>query len=145
MESKKVWVCLKVSVFPFELVEVELDVVLILDILVVVCYVLYMSKVKDSLRQKSNEVLQGILVFLSSKDKEIAFEDLEKEFPTIKGKQLGSLFSGITRTLVNGNRLTISIPQFGSRRKVWKLNKDISSKELDEVEVTIKEILEERK
>ncbi len=104
-----------------------------------------MSEIKDSLRQKSNEVLQGIMVFLSSKDKEITFEDLEKEFPAIKGKQLGSLLSGITRTLIGGNKLTISIPQFGSRRKVWKLNKDITSKELDEVEVTVKEILEERK
>lgn len=104
-----------------------------------------MSKIKDTLRQKSNEVLEGILVFLSTKDKEITFEDLEAKFPTIKGKQLGSLFSGITRTLINGKRLTISIPQFGSRRKVWKLSKDLSNKELDEVEATIKEIIEERK
>ena len=103
-----------------------------------------MSAIKDILRQKSNEVLEGITVFLSSND-EVSFEDLEKKFPKIKGKQLGSLFSGIARTLINGKRLTISIPQFGSRRKVWKLNKDISSQELEEVEATIKDILEERK
>lgn len=102
------------------------------------------SEIKDSLRQKSNEVLEGILVFLSNKG-DVSFEDLEKKFPNIKGKQLGSLFSGITRTLINGKRLTISIPQFGDRRKIWKLNKDITSKELDEVEVIVREILEERK
>ncbi len=104
-----------------------------------------MASTKDTLRQKSNEVLEGILVFLSKKDKEISFEDLEDKFPNIKGKQLGSLFSGITRTLINGKRLTISIPQFGSRRKVWKLSKELTDKELEEVEVTVKEILEERK
>ena len=104
-----------------------------------------MNDIKDSLRQKSNEVLQGILVFLSNKNKDISFEDLEKEFPNIKGKQLGSLFSGITRTLINGNRLTISIPQFGSRRKVWKLNKDVSKAELEEITKLVNEILEERK
>ena len=104
-----------------------------------------MSKIKDTLRQKSNEVLEGITVFLSNKDTEVSFEDLEKKFPTIKGKQLGSLFSGIARTLINGKRLTISIPQFGSRRKVWKLNKDISSQELEEVEAIIKDILDERR
>lgn len=103
------------------------------------------SDIKDSLRQKSNEVLDGILVFLTTKDNEVTFEDLEAKFPDIKGKQLGSLFSGITRTLINGKRLTISIPQFGSRRKIWKLNKDITTKELEEVELLVKEILEERK
>lgn len=104
-----------------------------------------MTQIKDTLRQKSNEVLQGILVFLSSKDGDVTFENLEKEFPTIKGKQLGSLFSGITRTLIDNKRLTISIPQFGSRRKVWKLNKEITTEELAEVEKAIKEILDERK
>ena len=104
-----------------------------------------MNKIKDTLRQKSNEVLEGITVFLSNKDNEVSFEDLEKKFPKIKGKQLGSLFSGIARTLINGKRLTISIPQFGSRRKIWKLNKDISTQELEEVEVAIKDILEERR
>lgn len=104
-----------------------------------------MSAIKDTLRQKSNEVLEGITVFLSSKGNEVSFEDLEKRFPTIKGKQLGSLFSGIARTLINGKRLTISIPQFGSRRKVWKLNKVISTQELEEVETAIKDILEERR
>lgn len=103
------------------------------------------SELKDSLRQKSNEVLEGILVFLSTNGKEVTFEDFEKKFPNIKGKQLGSLFSGITRTLVNGKRLTISIPQFGDRRKIWKLNKDITTQELEEVELLVKEILEERK
>lgn len=104
-----------------------------------------MDEISNSLRQKSNEVLQGILIFLSSQGKEVTFEDLEKEFPSIKGKQLGSLFSGITRTLVNGKRLTISIPQFGSRRKVWKLNKDISESEVASVRKAVNEILEERK
>jgi hypothetical protein len=104
-----------------------------------------MNEIKDVLRQKSNEVLEGILVFLSNKDNDITFEDFESKFPSIKGKQLGSLFSGITRTLVNDKKLTISIPQFGSRRKVWKLNKDISEKEIEEVETAVKEILEERK
>ena len=104
-----------------------------------------MNDIKDTLSQKSNEVLEGITVFLSSKENEVSFEDLEKKFPKIKGKQLGSLFSGIARTFINGKRLTISIPQFGSRRKVWKLNKDISTQELEEVEVAIKDILEERR
>jgi hypothetical protein len=104
-----------------------------------------MTQIKDTLRQKSNEVLQGILVFLSSKDGDVTFENLEKEFPKIKGKQLGSLFSGITRTLIDNKRLTISIPQFGSRRKVWKLNKEITTEELAEVEKAITEILDERK
>lgn len=122
-----------------------LVIVLVLDILVNVCYGWFMSELKNSLRQKSNEVLEGILIFLSNKDSEVTFEDLENKFPKIRGKQLGSLFSGITRTLISGKRLTISIPQFGSRRKVWKLNKDVSSHELEEVEATIKEILEERK
>lgn len=99
---------------------------------------------KSSLRQKSNEVLRGILIFLSKKDSEVVFEDLEEEFPNIKGKQLGSLFSGITRTLVNDKRLTISIPQFGDRRKIWKLNKDITPTELGEVEIIVNEILKER-
>jgi len=104
-----------------------------------------MNEIKDTLRQKSTEVLEGITIFLSSKENEVSFEDLEKKFPKIKGKQLGSLFSGIARTLINGKRLTISIPQFGSRRKIWKLNKDISTQELEEVEVAIKDILEERR
>ena len=103
------------------------------------------SEIQDSLRQKSNEVLEGVLVFLSNKDKDVTFEDLEVKFPKIKGKQLGSLFSGITRTLINGKRLTISIPQFGDRRKIWKLNKDITTKELEEVEGAIKDIQGERK
>ena len=103
-----------------------------------------MTQIKDTLRQKSNEVLQGILVFLSS-DGDVTFENLEKEFPKIKGKQLGSLFSGITRTLIDNKRLTISIPQFGSRRKVWKLNKEITTEELEEVKKAITEILDERK
>jgi len=102
------------------------------------------ENLKSSLRQKSNEVLRGILIFLSKRDNEVTFEDLEKEFPTIKGKQLGSLFSGITRTLVNDKRLTISIPQFGDRRKIWKLNKDITPSELEEVELLVKEVLRER-
>ena len=104
-----------------------------------------MNDIKDTLSQKSNEVLEGITVFLSSKENEVSFEDLEKKFPKIKGKQLGSLFSGIARTHINGKRLTISIPQFGSRRKIWKLNKDISTQELEEVEVAVKDILEERR
>jgi hypothetical protein len=104
-----------------------------------------MTQIKDTLRQKSSEVLQGILVFLSSKEGDVTFENLEKEFPSIKGKQLGSLFSGITRTLIDNKRLTISIPQFGSRRKVWKLNKEITSEELEEVKKAITEILDERK
>lgn len=107
-----------------------------------------MSTIKDTLRQKSNEVLEGILLFISNK--EVTFEDLEKHFPNLevkndKGKTLGSLFSGITRTFINGKRLTISIPQFGDRRKIWKLNKDITPKELEEVEALVKEILEERR
>lgn len=106
------------------------------------------SEIKDSLRQKSNEVLEGILLFISNK--EVTFEDLEKHFPNLefkndKGKTLGSLFSGITRTLINGKRLTISIPQFGDRRKIWKLNKDITAKELEDLEVAVNKILEERK
>lgn len=104
-----------------------------------------MDAIKDALRQKSNEVLQGILVFISSQGSEVTFEDLEKEFPNIKGKQLGSLFSGITRTLVNSKRLTISIPQFGSRRKVWKLNKDITESEVTSIRKAVNEIFEERK
>lgn len=103
------------------------------------------QEIKETLRQKSNEVLEGIHVFLSNIDKEVTFADLEAKFPEIKGKQLGSLFSGITRTFINGKRLTISIPQFGDRRKIWKLNKDITAKELEDVEVAVKEILEERK
>jgi hypothetical protein len=102
-----------------------------------------MTQIKDTLRQKSNEVLQGILVFLSSEGN-VTFEILGKEFPKIKGKQLGSLFSAITRTFINGKRLTLSFPQFGDRRKVWKLNKEITSEELEEVKKAIDEILNER-
>lgn len=103
------------------------------------------DELKASLRQKSNEVLEGILAFLSNKDTEITFELFEKKFPDIQGKRLGSLFSGVARSLVNGKRITISVPQFGSRRKVWKLNKDLSESELEELELTVKEILAERK
>jgi len=103
-----------------------------------------MEDLKATLRQKSNEVLQGILVFLTNKDKEITFELFENNFPEIKGKRLGSLFSGIARTDINGRRITVSIPQFGSRRKIWKLNKSLTEKELDELEVLVKEILTER-
>ena len=103
-----------------------------------------MERLKVTLRQKSNEVLQGILVFLTNKDKEITFELFENNFPEIKGKRLGSLFSGIARTDINGKRITVSIPQFGSRRKIWKLNKSLTEKELDELEVLVKEILTER-
>ena len=128
------------------LVELVLVVENVLAFLVVVCYNPNMNQeIKETLRQKSNEVLEGIHVFLSNIDKEVTFGDLEAKFPDIKGKQLGSLFSGITRTLINGKRLTISIPQFGDRRKIWKLNKDITAKELEDVEVAVKEILEERK
>ena len=104
-----------------------------------------MEELRTTLRQKSNEILQGILVFLTNKGKEINFELFENNFPEIKGKRLGSLFSGIARTDINGRRIAVSIPQFGSRRKVWKLNKDLTDKELEELEVVIKEILEERK
>ena len=103
-----------------------------------------MEDLKTTLRQKSNEVLQGILVFLTNKGKEINFELFENNFPEIKGKRLGSLFSGIARTDINGKRITVSIPQFGSRRKIWKLNKSLTEKELDELEVLVKEILTER-
>ena len=103
-----------------------------------------MERLKVTLRQKSNEILQGILVFLTNKDKEITFELFENNFPEIKGKRLGSLFSGIARTDINGKRITVSIPQFGSRRKIWKLNKSLTEKELDELEVLVKEILTER-
>jgi len=103
-----------------------------------------MERLKVALKQKSNEVLQGILVFLTNKDKEITFELFENNFPEIKGKRLGSLFSGIARTDINGKRIAVSIPQFGSRRKNWKLNKSLTEKELDELEVLVKEILTER-
>ncbi|KKR13389.1 hypothetical protein A2865_02665 [Candidatus Woesebacteria bacterium RIFCSPHIGHO2_01_FULL_39_17] len=104
-----------------------------------------MERLKVTLRQKSNEILQGILVFLTNKDKEITFELFENNFPEIKGKRLGSLFSGIARTDINGKRIAVSIPQFGSRRKVWKLNKELTDKELEELEVLITNILEERR
>ena len=103
------------------------------------------EELKSTLRQKSNEVLEGILIILSSKDKEITFELFETKFPEIQGKRLGSLLSGITRTLVNDKRITISVPQFGSRRKIWKFNKDITESELEELEAITKSILEERK
>jgi hypothetical protein len=106
--------------------------------------------IKDSLNQKSNEVLEGILLFLSKKNEEVTFENLEAKFTKLevkndKGKTLGSLFSGITRTLIGGKRLTKSYPKFGSRRKVWKLNRDISAQELEDLEEAVKAILEERK
>lgn len=103
------------------------------------------DELKTSLRQKSSEVLTGILIILSNKDKEITFELFEEKFPDIQGKRLGSLFSGIARSLVNQKRITISVPKFGTRRKTWKLNKDLSGNELEELETAIKEVLEERK
>ena len=103
------------------------------------------NELQASLKQKSGEVLSAILIFLSNKDKEITFELFEEKFPDIQGKRLGSLFSGVARSLVNGKRITISVPQFGSRRKVWKLNKDLSENELEELEATVKAVLEERK
>lgn len=103
-----------------------------------------MEELGTTLRQKSNEILQGILIFLENKDKEISFELFEEKFPEIKGKRLGSLFSGIARTNVNDKRIAISVPQFGSRRKIWKLNKSLTNEELNELEVLVKEILKER-
>lgn len=103
------------------------------------------DKIKTSLRSKSNEVLLGLKLFLEA-DGEITFEMLQEKFPHIKkGKQIGSLFSAITRTKFNGKSLTFSYPVFGSRRKTWKVSKDLTNEEKSELKVVIEEILEERK
>lgn len=95
-------------------------------------------------RQKANEVLEGILLFVNNRDGEFEFEQVEKKFPHIKGKQLGSLLSAITRTQINDKRLTVAIPVFGSRRKIWKLNKTVTDKEIEQIKKSITKVLEER-
>jgi len=102
------------------------------------------NELKDILCKKSNEVLQGIQIFLDKNGKEVTFEMFEKEFPHIQGKALGSLFSAITRTSINNKSIVIAIPQFGSRRKTWKLSKKLTDKERETISKTIKDILEER-